>query len=172
MLAALLFGLTAVGPARADSSAARKPGKKVKVTFSTVPVLGAPGSPKCNESGCVIVVQPNEGTFTGDLAANTVGAQTISLKPSGGLPPTAVSVLVTVGGAVKGCAAGTIVLNSILSDYTIPGSGGRGTWTLLPKTGTGGFAGATGSGTVVEILNPDFSTKSIEHTGTINCLPA
>lgn len=172
VLAALLIGVAAVGPASATSSAARKSGKQVKVTFSTVPTLGVPGSPKCNESGCLIVIQPNDGTFTGDLTATTVGAQTISLKPAGGLPPTAVSVLVTVSGAVKGCAPGTIVLHSILSDFTVPGSGGRGTWTLLPKTGTGGFEGATGSGTVAEILNPDFSTKSIEHRGTISCLRA
>lgn len=171
-----LAALTATMTASGWSADAAPKMKRIKVAFSVVPAVGKIGAPVCTAAGCLLVAEPNAagGASTGDWISTGVATQAISLRPAGAPPPNAVSVLSVFDGTVKGCEPGTIVFSAVFDDYSnlSSGKGGRGTWTLLPKTGTGGMVGATGSGTMVEILNADFSTKMIDHIGTISCRPA
>ena len=117
------------------------------------------------------VFAPSPGTFTGDWSADIVATQTVVMQPGSQTRPAAVSVVAATQGAVKGCGPGTVVFHGLVTDFPTQEKGvaGRGTWTLVPGSGTAGFAGASGSGTMVQTVNPDFSTKAITHSGTITC---
>jgi hypothetical protein len=141
------------------------------VVFVTVPERPTVSGNPCAETGCFLTFGANTGTLTGDVDAtiNQVQASALAKTPPA---PVASFQMMWVDGQAKGCAKGAVAIIVSLDDLTVKGANGlagTGQWKIAAGSGTGGFAGSLGGGTVEYFANPDGTPARIVHKGTISC---
>jgi hypothetical protein len=163
----VFLGVTGSSALPSDAAA-----KGTSVVFVTVPERPTVWGNPCSDTGCFVTFGANTGTLTGDVEAkiNQVQASALAKTPPA---PVASFQMMWIDGQAKGCAKGAVAIIVSLDDLTVKGPNGlagRGQWKIAAGSGTGGFAGAIGGGSVEYFANPNGTPARIVHKGTISCL--